>query len=790
MLARIYFPGKSIGDRDSYLVRLASLIEQIEHGVRTEARILRARRRGESPNAIDSFLSDEEFEKKGGKLGNLFPFGCILAEFMEERGLITFTDGLTESVKICNKKNEFYIPKNISAINNFDISLLPIRLNLPMICPPVAWKKIRSSNHTTLSDLTGGYLSTPSGDIYDRYCLMSSHDPKHFYIEMTSQDQVDGLCSIMNKLQNQPFEINSEWLHFMIDHDDSLVRLGLLMPKFLASINLHKASSLLREFHMQNKEIKSLFSYEVLLKSLSNNIQRASYERFLIRLAGVFEGYQFYLPAFLDFRGRIYRCGVLHFHERDLARSLVLFGGEIPESSNDEAVWAQIGFHCKSFTSSSQAISYVANTLLEGLSTTDGDRRDDYEIVLLHQAREAKRPFQFLSNMLLMLNASSNRCKIPITQDASASAYQILSYFLLDETLAFRTNLIPSPNGEIEDIYTYFLMEFMQYLKEEGKKGLLSNDLVKSVCSLLNRKIMKSFFMPVVYGKTMKAYADDLYNAFSHYLTKGDCFKISKACFTFWGIKYAGMKSLIELIRCIGWIVSSNGNPVTYKVPYYNTVQDYIKMKTIKVSVYDKERKLHRISLRIKTSERHPAKTKVATFANFIHQKDANIAMNVVEQMLSIGAPIYTVHDNFITTQGFSKALPDVYTYVICGLVPPLSIINEYIYMNLIPGYYYDPGVSPLKKIPRAVLYGYLISNMPNNIKRKKTWHETINKILDSYDEYANRVCVGDYMRDKSLFHGNELEYASQAEAAHYLNWANFLKKMERGDLPNYSIHY
>ncbi|KAI5663765.1 hypothetical protein M9H77_23088 [Catharanthus roseus] len=127
--------------------------------------------------------------------------------------------------------------------------------------------------------------------------------------------------------------------------------------------------------------------------------------------------------------------------------------GSVSESSNDEAMWAQIGFHCNSFTSSSQAMSYVTNTLLEGLSTTDGDRRDDYEIVLLHQAREAKRPFQFLSNMLLMLNASSNRCKIPITQDASASAYQILSYFLLDETLAFRTNVIPSPKGEIEDIY-------------------------------------------------------------------------------------------------------------------------------------------------------------------------------------------------------------------------------------------------------------------------------------------------------------------------------------------------
>lgn len=38
-------------------------------------------------------------------------------------------------------------------------------------------------------------------------------------------------------------------------------------------------------------------------------------------LASAYEGYQFYLPSFIDFRGRIYRSGILHFHERDLARS-------------------------------------------------------------------------------------------------------------------------------------------------------------------------------------------------------------------------------------------------------------------------------------------------------------------------------------------------------------------------------------------------------------------------------------------------------------------------------------
>lgn len=45
----------------------------------------------------------------------------------------------------------------------------------------------------------------------------------------------------------------------------------------------------------------------------------------MLDIADAYQGYQFYVPAFIDFRGRIYRSGILHFHERDLARSLIIF---------------------------------------------------------------------------------------------------------------------------------------------------------------------------------------------------------------------------------------------------------------------------------------------------------------------------------------------------------------------------------------------------------------------------------------------------------------------------------
>lgn len=296
-----------------------------------------------------------------------------------------------------------------------------------------------------------------------------------------------------------------------------------------------------------------------------------------------------------------------------------------------------------------------------------------------------------MSNIIALSEAKKSiLMRTPITQDASASAYQILSYFLLDVQLARMTNLIPSPDEKIQDIYSFFLEEFKGHLMEEVDKGLLDISLVKSVAVLLNRKIVKSFFMPVVYGKRVKSYADDLFAAFSHYLTKKDCMHISAACFRFWSQKFASMNSLIELIRSIGKIMSLANRPVIYSVPYYSTVQDYIKMKTVKVSVYtvnkkdNKDKRLRRLSLRIPSSERDSVKTKTATFANFFHQKDANIAMKVVNDILGINAPIYTVHDNFIITAEYSRLEPLIYSNAISELGPPNKRVNKYIYDNVI----------------------------------------------------------------------------------------------------------
>ncbi|GER39104.1 DNA-directed RNA polymerase [Striga asiatica] len=61
----------------------------------------------------------------------------------------------------------------------------------------------------------------------------------------------------------------------------------------------------------------------------------------------------------------------------------------------------------------------------------------------------------------------------PINQDASSSAYQIMSYFLLNEEMAMRTNLLPSPDGRIQDLYACMLEDIKPYLNAINS-GLVS----------------------------------------------------------------------------------------------------------------------------------------------------------------------------------------------------------------------------------------------------------------------------------------------------------------------------
>ncbi|KAF9662982.1 hypothetical protein SADUNF_Sadunf18G0111000 [Salix dunnii] len=127
------------------------------------------------------------------------------------------------------------------------------------------------------------------------------------------------------------------------------------------------------------------------------------------------------------------------FSSKDIAK---FYQDHSPGTKLRQQIKRTAAFHYKSFLSVNEAEDWCDN---------------NFQLILndpFKKSREAKRPFQFLSNIIgFKTNVFTS---IPIIQDASASAYQIMSYFLLDENLAKRTNLIPSLDGNIQDIYYHY----------------------------------------------------------------------------------------------------------------------------------------------------------------------------------------------------------------------------------------------------------------------------------------------------------------------------------------------
>lgn len=161
--------------REFAVVKVSTLMEQLNRFTRDQARFLNI----ELPDVI---LASSQKSKKGrksspegDKIVGAYSIGKHMLEFLSNRGLIdfhdTFDSKLEDGVVVKKKRSRKYEDKlPIYAVCNFDINLLPIKLNLPMISPPMDWQpEEKCCEPKTLTDLRGGYLCTPSGSIYNQF---------------------------------------------------------------------------------------------------------------------------------------------------------------------------------------------------------------------------------------------------------------------------------------------------------------------------------------------------------------------------------------------------------------------------------------------------------------------------------------------------------------------------------------------------------------------------------------------------------------------------------------------
>lgn len=308
------------------------------------------------------------------------------------------------------------------------------------------------------------------------------------------------------------------------------------------------------------------------------------------------------------------------------------------------------------------------------------------------------------------------------------------------------------------------MMNFLSSKVDNSGKGdikkIINSDQYLIIKSLLTRKLIKKLFMPLIYGKTIHSMAIDIKDVYNSLLSSNVHYLLAKFCSEFFHKKYPDIANLMNLINLIGWFCSSFDIPVHYSVPYLTTVQDYMRSDKAQISVYDRvHNKRRRVTLRVPTLNRDKHKTQVSTCVNFIHQRDAYIAMQVVHKLTvnNKNAPIYTVHDNFITTSMYASLVPNYYIEVFMEMGPPLQIINDFIHINLTrvknrknfidkqgenkgEGWY-DPN-----PFPDNYLRNLLTSQ---DLTKNNKLDEKIDEIVKCYEEYVNTVCGGMSHNDK-----------------------------------------
>lgn len=696
----------------SHMVRLATLIEKLDTTVRSHAEI--ESNQGVSKNRVSNQKGgNTNFSQMSDKQSKYectnYAIGVALLEFLLHKDFLTVLNQNNENhtghVLIKTKRSRYYKPMPLYVSLTFDRNLLPIMLSLPMVYPPLMLaqddshgSKINQNVKPPLLFFRSGYLLNVSKDIIEGARLLSTPNVHHYDVRFHNGAQAEKLVSVMKALQEVPYRINHPWLKTIISDYDLLVRAGLLLPKKLATMELKSACSILREAYLKNTRIQKLYSYNDILSTLTRNIQKARYEGFIIELAEALDGYQIYFPVYLDFRGRISRSGILNFHECDFTKALLQF---VPDHTNDtspikgelagltsqevKTIHIATGFHLKKFINNEEAYKCYSN--IKEIISKVSNKSEFYQLASL-----ARHPFQFIANITILHSVQWKDWMegIPIHLEASASAYQILSYFSLDEEIATQTNLIRdykelrgSKEHKIHDIYEFLKEQLLQYAYDFLN---LSNRKIQVLSDHLDRSLVKSIFMSMIYGKTLHSIAADINTKLST-LKYEDSLTIAVLCFRFWGKQYSHVENLKTLIRLISSVVASANQPVWLGTKYFDTIQDYIRLRSnnIWIQYFDKIKKTKsrkKVTMKVFTNKRDRRKTVNNTFLNFIHQTDASIAMDMV--LKAKPKPLYTVLDGFITTAKHSEYLPNVYSNILIEMGPPIIHVNKFIYNNVI----------------------------------------------------------------------------------------------------------
>nr|QWO71467.1 RNA polymerase [Termitomyces sp. K1Aa] len=527
-------------------------------------------------------------------------------------------------------------------------------------------------NDKFISDLTVGSVNLVQLPMLSQPREIDSKGNYYPYIntESTNLHLFEGRL-IKSKYNVRDLTQGSELLYQGINYLNSMkFQINKLMLNFVLNEWENKESKLFKGFNVYQPILEGE-TKDIKMTKLSSNSKYHLYSN-IINLATLYKDQEFYLPVFVDFRGRIYPLSnYLNYQGGDLARSLILFADGYSEKLNET------GIECLNI--------YLAN--LAGYDKLPWNRRlskvngvvDDYlDSLRLSKVKYIEdnidritEPFQFMSIMYAKLYHIRNANTLisnPILFDASCSGIQHIASLTLEKELANNVNVISEANSPKEELP----QDFYSYALDKIRTRLLESDIVELRDIKLNRKMIKRSVMTIPYNISMAGIGEHLMEHFeSNWVLKEKFIKIpGKATISGKEVNLNG-SMYGNLTKIIYFVLTKELPSLKLLTDYFNGMIDictklnlpltWVTPAGLKISYTNMKFETTRIkanllpssnktTIKLPTDSMDVMSMKRSFMPNFVHSLDAANVHLLLNSISMKGLPIYTIHDCFAGT--------------------------------------------------------------------------------------------------------------------------------------------
>jgi DNA-directed RNA polymerase len=548
-------------------------------------------------------------------------------------------------------------------------------LILPMVSKPKDWVSEINSNTNLIKFKNGGYYTEEMRRVLTTKSFLHHNSKLLKQSEETIVQQ-----KTINFINKQKFRINSLMLEFLMKEFNDVNSIIFKGFNYLKKVPI-----------LKNKRTPE---EEENLKLILAHNSRYFLNKRILDLAYIFQNVEFYIPVFMDFRGRIYPYpSGLEYQGTSIARSLIEFsdGCQITEK-NERFIYQYLA---NTAGKSKLTIANKEKWSNQFLASLNIDYNKNCDLLVNNKLFKHPKVLEILNNndeaplfiaclisLIRVKFNNNNKFHTPICFDATCSGLQHLSALFSDVEMGIKSNVIASEFPQ--DLYTEVgntVISTITNLQDSNLRNVLSK--IK-----INRKFMKKPVMTVPYNVGINTLGEQLVD--NNFVTKSwESLDEGKTCYYIVNPEFViGEDKLILTNKEMGIFSVILHQAIYKRFPslkiYKNFLDDLIKT-LLKLEKNDNLFWITPSGLKINISYRNYGsiyrskniltrtkggssislpqmslsyRTNLQAFMpNFIHSMDAANIHLLIKNLQEKNINLYTIHDCFATTPNYMELI-------------------------------------------------------------------------------------------------------------------------------------